>query len=198
MCLEVCILNQKVVALLLMFVVLLAGCETKDMSAQSDSEQYSEVTSTIQSSLTENESQTGNANDVGGNPMAWNGIGEITDESAYVSTPYGDIYYPVEYADLLNVDITEADSYSVAFSGRSSVGDVFLFIVYFGADDHGETIGTYEENGDTLSVTCQMCDLNLDDRWNDEEKQQLEEEQTAVSAYVIENLTRLQGFTAIE
>ena len=133
-----------------------------------------------------------------GNPMAWNGIGEITDDSAYVSTPYGDIYYPIEYADLLNVDITEADSYSVSFSGRSSVGDVFLFIIYFGSEDHGEAIGTYEEDGNTLSVTCQMCELNLDDRWSDEEKQQLEDEQTAVSAYVIENLTKIQGFTAIE
>lgn len=134
-----------------------------------------------------------------GDPMGWNGVGEITDNSAYVSTPYGDLYYPVEYADLLNVDIAEDEYYSVAFSGRSSVGDVFLFILYFGRDDCGEMVGTYaEENGDTLSVTCQMCELNLDDRWSDEEKQQLEEEQSAVSAYVIENLTKIQGFTATE
>lgn len=193
-------MNRKITALLLtlMFAILLVGCEKKEMSEQSNSEQYSEVASTIQSPLTENESQTEDASDVGGDPMAWNGIGEITDDSAYVSTPYGDIYYPIEYADLLNVDITEADSYSVSFSGRSSVGDVFLFIIYFGAEDHGEAIGTYEEDGDTLPVTCQMCELNLDDRWSDEEKQQLEDEKTAVSAYVIENLTKIQGFTATE
>lgn len=202
-------MNRKIQAFLLVLTAFacFAGCERKSIENQEASRSNSEAVSAAPYSSAESEAETTEAETAdteftgahsSGDPMGWNGVGEITDESAYVSTPYGDIYYPVEYADLLNVDITEADSYSVAFSGRSSVGDVFLFIVYFGADDHGETIGTYEENGDTLSVTCQMCDLNLDDRWSDEEKQQLEEEQTAVSAYVIENLTRLQGFTAIE
>ena len=193
-------LSKKLIwAALITIMVCMSACESKASSDSISSVHSSDIVSAKESSVDSADVVTENVQESDfGNPMAWNGIGEITDDSAYVSTPYGDIYYPIEYADLLNVDITEADFYSVSFSGRSSVGDVFLFIIYFGSEDHGETIGTYEEDGNTLSVTCQMCELNLDDRWSDEEKQQLEDEQTAVSAYVIENLTKIQGFTAIE
>lgn len=203
-------LNRKIQAFLLVLTAFacFAGCERKSIENQEASMSNSEAVSAAPYSSAESEAETTEAETAdteftgahsSGDPMGWNGVGEITDNSAYVSTPYGDLYYPVEYADLLNVDIAEDEYYSVAFSGRSSVGDVFLFILYFGRDDCGEMVGTYaEENGDTLSVTCQMCELNLDDRWSDEEKQQLEEEQSAVSAYVIENLTKIQGFTATE
>lgn len=196
----VIILSKKSIwAALIIIMVCMSACTSKASTDLISSTYSSDTASANELSAASADAAIESVQESGlGNLMGWNGVGVITDEAAYVSTPYGDMYYPVEYADLLNVDITEGDFYRVSFSGRSSVGDVFLFIINFGSEDHGEVIGTYEENGDTLAVTYQLCELNLDDRWSDDEKQQLEAEQTAVSAYVVENLTKLQGFTASE
>lgn len=123
---------------------------------------------------------------------------KVHPEYIELDTPYVYLYCPGEYEDYIVADITEDEYFLINISSKSSVGDVFLFGLTFGYEEKDDYIGTIESDGETIFVSAEKYELNLDDRWDQKEKDELKEIQDNCYEYMINRLRETEGFTARE
>lgn len=92
---------------------------------------------------------------------------ELQDDMA-IDTPYGELHYPVKWADYLSIQVSEGDAYSVGFyCALEEHEEVLLFTIHFGGSQ-GSTVATISsKTGGTVEVRVSLTELNLDETWID-------------------------------
>lgn len=89
--------------------------------------------------------------------------------SVEVETPYGTLYYPGEWEELLHVEQREGDVYTVAFFSKlDEQTNVELFHILFGVDEGIGAVKTAD--GQMVNVTAQSLDIAMDESWSTSQK----------------------------
>lgn len=91
-----------------------------------------------------------------------------------IETPYCTLYYPGQWAEGLETEITgEEFDTTVSFYGTVSEEKHLLFSLYFGGAE-GFPVGVLEtKDGVMLDVTMEIAELELNSRWSQEETDRL-------------------------
>ena len=85
-----------------------------------------------------------------------------------IDTPYGELHYPVKWADYLTVEVTEGDAYSVAFfCALEGHEPALLFTVHFGGTQGAVVTKVASRDGGNVEVRVSLTELDLDDSWID-------------------------------
>ena len=108
-------------------------------------------------------------------------------ENGKVTTPYGDLYYPTEWAEYLVIRVEEVP-YTVRFCAKIQDQDEMpLFDIHFDTDE-GEMLGLLvAEDGTPTMVSITFHPFVADDSWDTEELAIFQSMQEAVN-YLIQNL----------
>lgn len=92
---------------------------------------------------------------------------EMRDDMA-IDTPYGELHYPVKWADYLSIKVDESNGYSVAFyCALEGHEDALLFTVHFGGTQGSVVTTVASKTGGNVEVRVSLTELNLDDSWVD-------------------------------
>lgn len=92
---------------------------------------------------------------------------EMRDDMA-IDTPYGELHYPVKWADYLSIKVSEDDGYSVAFyCALEGHEEAHLFTVHFGGNQGSVVTTIASKTGGTVEVRVSLTELDLDDSWVD-------------------------------
>ena len=85
-----------------------------------------------------------------------------------IDTPYGELHYPVKWADYLSIQVSEDNGYSVAFyCALDGHEDAHLFTVHFGGTQGSVVTTINSKTGGTVEVRVSLTELNLDESWID-------------------------------
>ena len=102
-----------------------------------------------------------------------------------IETPFVTLHYPGEWEELLHVEQTEGDIYTVAFFSKLEFGNVELFRISFGGDEGIGAVKTAD--GKTVNVSVHSADIVPGDNWTESQKNIVFTMQEAVN-HVLNNL----------
>lgn len=92
---------------------------------------------------------------------------EMRDDMA-IDTPYGELHYPVKWAEYLSIAVDESNGYSVAFyCALAEHEPALLFTVHFGGTQGAVVTKISDKNGGTVEVRVSFVELDLDETWID-------------------------------
>ena len=92
---------------------------------------------------------------------------EMRDDMA-IDTPYGELHYPVKWAEYLNVEVDESNGYSVAFyCALEDHVPALLFTIHFGGTQGAVVTKISDKSGGTVEVRVSFVELDLDESWID-------------------------------
>ena len=92
---------------------------------------------------------------------------EMRDDMA-IDTPYGELHYPVKWAEHLSVKVDQSNGYSVAFyCSLEGHEDALLFTVHFGGTQGAVVTKISDKTGGTVEVRVSLVELDLDETWID-------------------------------
>ena len=93
------------------------------------------------------------------------------DDAMTIETPYGDLRYPAKWKDLLDLEMSDAEGYTVTFRAALEGHEpVFLFAVHY-ANGKGIAVGTVtDSSGSTVDVGLEIQELALDGSWSDSDR----------------------------
>lgn len=93
-----------------------------------------------------------------------------TVEMLDITTPYGVLNYPAQFADrLYHETTTQEGTYTHTFYFVKDVENIEMFSVYFGSAETGTLIGYIMENGECIAVTVDSTDFEPDATWSEAE-----------------------------
>ena len=92
---------------------------------------------------------------------------EMRDDMA-IDTPYGELHYPVKWAEYLSVEVDESNGYSVAFyCALEDHVPALLFTIHFGGTQGAVVTKISDKSGGTVEVRVSFVELDLDESWID-------------------------------
>lgn len=92
---------------------------------------------------------------------------EMRDDLA-IDTPYGELHYPVKWAEYLSIEVDESNGYSVAFyCALEDHVPAKLFTVHFGGTQGSVVTKIADKNGGAVEVRVSLVELDLDETWID-------------------------------
>lgn len=92
---------------------------------------------------------------------------EMRDDMA-IDTPYGELHYPVKWAEHLAVKVDESNGYSVAFyCALTDHEPALLFTIHFGGTQGAVVTKIPDKNGGSVEVRVSFVELDLDETWID-------------------------------
>lgn len=126
-------------------------------------------------------------------------VPETTEEEyppIVIETPYGDLYYPGQWAEGLRTEILGEDfDTSAVFYGTVSGEEYRLFAVHFGGAE-GFPVGVLEiADGVMLYVTLEMADIEFGSEMSQEDIDRVCAMQEAMN-YVMDHLRQNDSFTS--
>lgn len=95
---------------------------------------------------------------------------QMQEEEAFeIETKYGSLYYPKKWESQVRIEIDENDEYTVKFYGTvEGKEEQHLFNVVFG--EKGNKLGSFEKDGETVTVCLDFEENTMNDEWTEEEK----------------------------
>lgn len=131
-------------------------------------------------------------------------VSRLTDTDVVVPTPYGEIYYPVQFEEFLRITHEFSDGqYAVHFNVDIGVGEIVnMFSVYFAKDNgkqlDGNVIGGFRDEDGKLRLVIVTVNEELPYAdWDDDTANLIYAMQENIT-YCMEKLERLEGLTLAE
>lgn len=89
-------------------------------------------------------------------------------ECFQIDTPYGNLSYPTDWKDFLDLEFSEQDPYSVTFRAKLETrGIVPLFSIIFGGNSESAVGAVKMDDGQKVNVNLQIHKITPDATWSD-------------------------------
>lgn len=87
-----------------------------------------------------------------------------------LDTPYGELHFPVRWAEYLATEVDETDGYTVRFCARiGDHADQPLFAIHFGGNQGVFYGKTNSASGEGAEIRVTVSEISLDESWTDAE-----------------------------
>lgn len=114
-------------------------------------------------------------------------------DSFEIETEHCTLYYPLTWAEQIEVEFSEEAGYKVEFWGNVDGKEAkHLFNICFNSDD-GDLLGYFEREDEVVNVSVERIDLDFDSDWTEEEQNQIYAMQEEMN-YVIDMLNKDENY----
>ena len=110
-----------------------------------------------------------------------------------IETDYCKLYFPKTWKEQIEVKYTDEMGYKAEFYGTVKGKDaVHLFDVCFNSDD-GFLLGFIQNDDEIINISIDMCELEFDDSWKQEEIDELYAMQEDMNI-LMESLSKIENY----